>query len=251
MKKGRLVIFAVTSSILLAGCTLEKENHYVEPVIIVETDHQITKSYIEGVKTLDELEEIKAYVETLKGDQHVIVYKSYDPDLDAELFEFSLQKNPMIQIYCDGETNFYPNVTYVENLDQVDQKIHDCYSKNQVTGYCIQKLRDIKDFDLEEWFKQVQEKCKDIDREVVKEGLVQFSEYVQNTKVFQKCEDVVQKTSDTLEPYVEKMIPKIESAYQDAKPYLEKGKQKAEEIYKETKPKIVDLYTKAKEKVKK
>lgn len=294
MKKKRLVVFALTASILLSGCTLSKESNYekasTEPVIVSQQitdtveEFQILKSELIAPSTEEAKEEILEYVSALEGENQVVVYqaesaltramelehdsvetqRAQDQSYSEEIFLTALQENPMIQIYyCGSEggkreeeaiARSYPNVTYVEANENVDSQIQKLYQRNQVCGYCIVKFRDgksrVENFDLGETVDTIQKRFHEIDKQSIIDGLSRFCEYAENTTLFQKGEEVSDKVSEALEPYVEAAIPKVESAWNTTKPYLEQGVQKVEDVYEDIKPELQDTYESAKEKIK-
>lgn len=293
--KKRLIVYALTTSIVLSGCSLEKENKYddilVEPVILSEqleinvNDNLILESNIKAPSNEETKEEIIQYIKTLTGDNQIIIYDSTSSLTEAMskdnskniheqrmqdqvyseiIFEETLKQNPMIQIYYCGRKEaeeqeksialLYPNVIYVKEEERIEDKVNQVYKKNQICGYCIQKFRDgqssVENFDLETTIESAKQKYQDIDKQAIMDGITEFLEYVENTKLFQKCEQVTDKVSEKLKPYVEKSIPKIEKAWDNAKHYVEKGIQKATDFYDEVKPDLQDTYEKAKQKVK-
>lgn len=260
-----------------------------KPVIITREEeivignYQILKSQIVTPSTEESKEEIINYIASLKGDNQVVVYnaESYlietmkqdkklkeqiiqDQSYSEEIFVEALKQNPMVQIYYCGSKKgqveedalalLYPNVTYVKYKESIDNKIKHHYRTNQVHSYCIQQFRKgkntIESFDLEKTISAIQKQYHDIDKQEVINGLNEFCDYVENTTIFQKCEEASNKASETLEPYVKQAIPKIENAWDHAKPYMDHGIQKATGLYEEAKPKLEDAYQDAKKYVK-
>lgn len=293
--KKRLIVYALTTSIVLSGCSLEKENNYddvlVEPVILSEqleinvNDNLILESNIKAPSNEETKEEIIQYIKTLTGDNQIIIYDStsalteamnrdnakniqeqrtQDQIYSETIFEETLKQNPMIQIYYCGRKKseeqekaialLYPNVIYVKEEEKIEDKMKQNYKAHKVCGYCIQKFRDgqssVENFNLEETVETVKQKFQDIDKQAIMDGITEFLEYVENTKLFQKCEQVTDKVSEKLKPYVEKAIPKVEQAWNSSKPYIEKGVEKATDFYEKIKPDLQNTYEKAKQKVK-
>ncbi len=293
--KKRLIIYTLTASIVLSGCSLKKENKYanvvIEPVILSEqletniSDNLILESHIKAPSNEETKEEIMQYIKTLTGDNQIIIYdstsalteamnrdnyknireqRSQDQMYSGDIFEETLMQNPMIQIYYCGrkETEeqektialLYPNVTYVKEEEKLEDKMNQYYKANKVCGYCIQKFRDgqskVENFDLEATVESIKQKFHDMDKEAIMDGVTEFLEYVENTKLFQRCEQVSDKVSEKLKPYVEKAIPKVEKAWDSVKPYVENGVEKATDFYEKIKPDLQNTYEKAKQKVK-
>lgn len=75
-KKNKIVLFALTTTLLLSGCSLSKEQvpeQVIEPVIIVREEDtiiggiSISKSVVIAPSTDSEQEEIITYIESLEG----------------------------------------------------------------------------------------------------------------------------------------------------------------------------------------
>lgn len=266
------------------------ENALVEPVVLSEQvtdtvgEETILKSELRAPSTDEEYQELTHYLKSLEGENQVIIYngtsalteakeeakescleqRKQDQSYSEALFVEALKQNPMLQIYyCGSEEGFeqeraiailYPNVTYVAADEHLEEQMNYFYRKNQVCGYCIQQFRDgkkaVQNFDLEETVDGIQSKFQDTSKEDVIDGLNGFCDYVQNTTIFQKGEEVSDKVADTLKPYVEKAIPKVENAWEQAKPYIDTGIDKAKDIYEDVKPEVEDTIDKAKEKIK-
>ncbi len=291
-KKNRLAVFALTATILLSGCSLSKEQvpeQVIEPVIITSEEttkiggFDISKSVVMAPSTEEEKQELIRFISSLEGENQVVLYQSessttkalideseksksitQDQTNSREIFEASLKENPMVQIYYCGNSIsekeeksialYYPNVTYVEEDEEVNEVISTYYRANYVTGTCINGLRSgvdkVESFDFEGTIDSVKGHLPDIDKQEVIDGLEAFSEYVENTTLFQKCESLSDKVEDALRPYVESAIPALENAWDSAKPYLEDGKDKVTGIYEDVKPELDEAYQNAKEYVK-
>lgn len=278
--KKRIVVFALTASVLLSGCSLTREMKYeeVRPVIIsseveeMVEDDIVAISYVNLPRNEVEKEKLIEFITSLTRENEIVVFDgknnvdnsgnllSYSEDVFSE----ALKINPMVQIYYCGNANYesseqatislYPNVTYVKEKEDVAEVIIHSYKANKICSSLIVKCRKGKEkvekFNLEEAITTAKENIKNIDTEDILNGLDEFNQYVQNTKLFQMCEEVSDKTMEILKPYVESAIPKVESAYESVKPYIEKGADKVGEIYKDIKPELEEAYEKSKEKVK-
>lgn len=287
-KKNRIILFALTTSILLSGCSLSRKQvpeQVIEPVIGVREEvvtvggNSILKSIIHAPSTLEEKAEIITYINALEGDNQVVVYEGesiatkqnnssenivQDQTYSTEIFEASLKETPMVQIYYCGSKKaeeaekeialYYPNVTYVEENEKVEDVISTYYRVNYVTNSCIKGLRSgvtaVEEFDFEGTLEEAKGHFPDIDQAEVIDGLTNFLEYVENTTLFQKAETFSDKIEDALRPHVEAAIPALESAWDDAKPYLEQGKDKVVGFYEEIKPELEESYETTKEYVK-
>lgn len=281
-KKSKIVFFALTTTLLLSGCTLSKEQipeQVIEPVISVREENtviggiSVLKSVITAPSTDSEQEEIITYIDSLEGDNQVVIYQAdssvtkednraeniaQDQAYSKEIFEASLKERPMVQIYYCGNDRkeekeialYYPNVTYVGENQNAEDVVSTYYRANYVTSSCINGLRSgvnaVEDFDLEGTIESAKEHLPDIDKEEVMDGLITFSNYVENTTLFKKAEAFSDKVEDALRPYVESAIPALESAWDSAKPYLEEGKDKVTEIYEDVKPELNEAYQNAK-----
>lgn len=281
-------MFALTTTLLLSGCTLSKEQvpeQVIEPIITVREEEatiggiSISKSVVTAPSTDSEKGEIVTYIESLEGDNQVVVYSGesvttkkdtsaekikQDQTYSTEIFEASLREKPMVQIYYCGSKKseeaekkialYYPNVTYVVEGDKVEEVISKYYRANYVTSSCIEGLRSgvdtIENFDFEGTIENIKGHLPDIDKEAIINGLTTLSNYVENTTLFQKVETFSGKVEDTLRPHVEAIIPALESAWDSAKPYLEAGKDEVTEIYEEVKPGLSSKYEDAKKYVK-
>lgn len=285
-KKSKIVLFALTTTLLLSGCTLSKEpmpEQVIEPVITVREENtivgglSISKSVVTAPSTDLEQDEIITYIESLDGDNQVVVYHAdsattkkdasaenvqSDQTYSKEIFEASLKERPMVQIYYCGSDRkeekeialYYPNVTYVGEDRKVEDVISTYYRANYVAGTCISGLRNgvdtVEDFDLEGTIESAKNHLPDIDKETVVDGLTTFSNYVENTTLFKKAEAFSDKVENALRPYVEAAIPAVERAWDSAKPYLEEGKDRVTGIYEDVKPELDEAYQNAKEYVK-
>jgi len=291
-RKKRLIVFSLTISILLTGCSLQHSSKYEQainkPVILIEQKEEkigeevIIKSEINAPSNEDKKQEILDYIATLKGVNQVIIYDAssslteiykdeekdaqilQDQNYSEDIFLYALKQNPMIQIYYygskigkDKESSIalqYPNVTYVEPDQNVNEVIEKYYKINYVTGYCIMKFREgkasIEEFNLEEFIIDLKEKFGDIDKQEIIDGVLLFGDYVQNTELFKKGEEFSDAVAEQLKPYVESAIPKVENAWKKVKPYIEQGMDKVEELYDEHKPEIEEELNKVKEKIK-
>lgn len=255
-----------------------------EQTEITVKDDIALKSYLKAPSTKETYQEIVEYIHSLEGDNQVVVYDGtsaltetmigendkkgyrsqvdYDQQYSELMFQEALKQNPMIQIYyCGNEktkfasreeeilSSIYPNVTYVSTKENVDEQIEKHYKDHQVTGYCIKKFREVEEgvenFDINKTVEEAQGKFH-VDKDGIMNGLTRFGEYVTNTSLFQKAEEVTDKVSEALEPYVERAIPKVQEAWESAKPYVDKAK----DLYETAKPKVQEGYEKVKEKVK-
>lgn len=279
----RLVVFALAGTLLLSGCSLSKKEipeQVIEPIITVSEEatviggFSISKSTVTAPSTEEEKEELVAFVSGLEGDNQVVIYngessatkvsedvstsRAQDQAYSKEIFESALKDNPMIQIYyCGSDLEeekdialYYPNVTYVGSDKDVDHVIATYYRANYVSSTCINGLRSgvdtVENFDLEGTIDSVSKYLPDVDKQDVLDGLETFGDYVANTQLFQKCETFSTKVEDALRPYVAAAIPKVESAWENAKPYIEEGKEAVGEIYEELKPGLSEAYEDAK-----
>ncbi|MCI9233680.1 MAG: hypothetical protein HFH08_03660 [Bacilli bacterium] len=272
-KKNKLIVFALSATILLSGCSLSREQiseQVVEPVVSVREENttiggfSIFKSVIMVPSTLEEKDEVMTYIESLEGDNHIVVYHADDSlnqrAYHEEIFEASLEENPMIQIYYWGSKKsealekelalYYPNVTYVEEDENVEEVISTYYRPNFVTSSCIKGIRNsvntVESFDLERTLEEVKDSLPDIRKEDVIGGLTTFTNYVENTTLFSKVEALSEKAEEALRPYVEAAIPIFEKAWDSTKPYVEEGKDKAVEFYEDIKPELSEAYEDAK-----
>lgn len=289
----KIVVFPLALSVLMGGYMLNKEAQFrkalTRPVIITSEEevtigkYQILKSQIVAPCTEEAKEEIINYINSLEGDNQIIVYdaESYligtmrrekklesqrrqDQSYSEEIFVEALKQKPMVQIYYCGSKKgqreedaialLYPNVTYVKHNESLENKIECHYRTNQVHSYCIKQFRKgknaIDNFDLEKTVLFIQKRYQDIDKQEIIDGLNEFCDYVEDTTIFQKCEDASNKASEALEPYVKKAIPKIENAWDQTQPYIDHGIQKANDLYEEAKPKLEDAYQDVKKYVK-
>lgn len=261
MKKNhKLLIFSITTSLVLNGCTLNQHSKYEEIQIKIEQttigQDSVLETTLKTPKTEEEKNQLIEYIKTLKSDTQILIYLKEERDpYCEEIFTQALKENPKIQFYYCGKNNIasiYPNVTYVPKEENLEQTILKNYQRNQVCGSLIQLFRDTcqktMEFDLEESILSIQKNL-NLDSTTVLEGLTLFLEYIEQTELFQKCEEVSDSVSEALKPYMEALIPKIKSILHSTKPYLKKGIQKTKEVYEEVKPNIKNVYQKVKTKL--
>lgn len=272
--KKKLIVFALTASLLLSGCSLEKESGYedisITPVIVeaeevILKEDMILKSYVLAPSNEEEVKELMNYIYTLDGDYQIVIYDSNqknNQDYHEDIFMKALKYNPMIQIYFCGSGSegekalalLYPNVTYVNPNENVEEEIRMFYKTNQICGYFIKAFREgqkkVENFDIEEAISLIYQKVQNVDLEDIKIGAYNFCTYIKNSEIFEKCEEVSEKVSDVLEPYVEMAIPKIEETWNYIEPYIEKKAQDVKETYEEIQPELSSAYESTKEYVK-
>lgn len=244
-------------AVLVTGCganeydgkVVQKKDLIVSsvPTTIRKTNEIIFVTTIREPKSEQELlmvqEEIKKQSEDV-----VLAYYLHSPSsgYTTQLLDFALQERPALQFYLvqntsDEEQSYlcYPNVTYVQIESELQDKIQENYTSNEICSMLIQDFRialehgmnKVNQFDFEQCIEDIKKVYQNVDQEKVVAGIDKFYQYVSHTSLFQKGEQLNDSVTDYVTPYMEKAIPVVLEQYEMIEPQVT-------EVYKNGKIKV-------------
>lgn len=284
MKKQKIVVFALTASLLLSGCTLTKENKYDEPEPVITTkqelaninDYAVNISKVIAPSKEEEKEEIIEYLTSLEGDNQVCIYTGtsserkklinesanpqdirnqleQDQDYSEEIFTQTLEQNPMVQIYyCGTQEGESREQTISLLYPNVTYVAYDQSAYDQIRTHY--KTNQVSSYCISK-IQSGEENLDNFDVEQTIDDLQERFDGIDTVSMIDGLSnfcDYVESTSiyQKGEAFSNKVSDKIEPFIEKAIPKVEQGIEKAGELYESAKPKIQDTYGKAKEKIK-